>query len=159
MRQSLASERSGFGSVAGEPGCLERKAPAAEPNTVLLPQDKSRGASCNWLRFPGVLYYVVISRACHGSTMVGRPGRSYFHVVGRGPARTTNFLFNWPQPGPTNQFFKGWVADRPGPLNLYKMGCGPARSSYFQRPGAAPPGPSIFLEDGPRPGPADRISD
>ena len=57
-------------------------------------------------------------------------GPSFFHVVGRGPARPIKFL---------------------------EGGLGP---SIFQRPGRGParPGPSIFSEDGLRPGPAHRIS-
>ena len=45
-------------------------------------------------------------QACRGPTLVGRrPGPSFFHVVGRGPARPIKFLFDGPRPDPTHPFF------------------------------------------------------
>ena len=73
-----------------------------------------------------------------------RPGPPSFHMMGRGPARPTNFSYGGPRTGPVHQFFIWWAAARPGPSNFHLMCRGPAR-------------PINLLEDGPRLGPAHRI--
>ena len=65
-----------------------------------------------WYIITGIRYtyfiytcYVIYIRACHGPTLVGRPG----------PARPTNFLYDGPRPDPARQIFRRWAAARPGP--------------------------------------------
>ena len=72
-----------------------------------------------------VLKASILIRACHGPTLVGRPGvgpgrarrpgLSFFDMMGRGPARPVNCSENGLRPGPAHQFFRGWNAARPSP--------------------------------------------
>ena len=102
-------------------------------------------------------------------------GPSFFHVVGRGPARpitfffkgcgparSINFLFDGPQSGPVHQIFIGWATARPGPSIFLRMGHGPARLINFFEDG---PWPGLAYQifrgrargAGPRPGPARQL--
>ena len=57
-----------------------------------------------------------------------RPGPSFFHMMGRGPARPFNFSEDGPRPGPAHHIFKSH-----GPA-------GPGTSIFqFSRPGLARP--------------------
>ena len=87
--------------------------------------------------------YLTNFRACHGPTLVGRPGPSIFDMMGRGPAHQILIWWAAARPGPS--IFTGWAAARPRPSIFHRMGGGPAR-------------PINFSEDGPRPGPAHHIS-
>ena len=72
-----------------------------------------------------------ITRACHGPTLVGRPGvgsgrpaPSIPDMMGCGPARPINFSEDGPRPGPAHHNFKN---SRPGPSYFQKSRPGPAR--------------------------------
>ena len=100
------------------------------------------------------------SRACHGPTLVGRPGPPIFDMMGHGPARPIQFNLvgrgpAWPvkfsedgqRPGPAHQIFRGWATARPSPSRFQKFPVQPG-PSFFQksRPGLARPGPSYGSE-------------
>ena len=89
------------------------------------------------------------NRACHGPTLVGRPGVGparpgplIFDMMDRGPARPVNFSEDGPRPGPAHQIFRGWAAARPSP-------------SHFQKFTARP---IIFSNASARPGPANHAA-
>ena len=71
-----------------------------------------------------------------------RPGPSFFHVVGRGPARCIQSFFHGLRPGPAINFFEDGPA-RPGPSTFQRPGHGSARPvNFFRGWAAARPGPS-----------------
>ena len=84
------------------------------------------------------LLYEVISKACHGPTLVGRPG------VGPGrarPAGPINFLHDRPRPGPSIFQRMGRVPAQP--ITFSKMH-GPARPVIFSN-GLARLGPAHHM--------------
>ena len=62
-----------------------------------------------------------ISRACHGPTLVRRPGPSTLDMIGRGPTRPIKSQLGGPRPGSARQILREWAAPRPSPSKLNKI--------------------------------------
>ena len=93
-----------------------------------------------------------MTKACHGPTLVdrpgvglgraGQPGPSHFRLVGHGPARPVKLSEDRPRPGPVHQIFRGWAATRRSPSHFQKLTArlGPAHHFFRTSLGPARPG-------------------
>jgi len=119
---------------------------------------------------PSTFFCLSFFRACHGLSLVCRPGvgpgraggPSTFYIMVGGPARPVKFSEDGPRPGLAHQISGGRAAARPGRSKFQRMGRRPTQPiifsifhgpahQFFRSLGPTRPGPSQFSD---RPGSA-----
>ena len=79
----------------------------------------------------------ILFRACHGPTLVGRPGVTLDRADRPGPSifymmgRDVKFSEDEPRLSPAQQVFRGWAAARPSPSQFQKFMARPGPSHHF----------------------------